>query len=271
MRIYFVDSFTTEPFRGNPAAVVIQDKVLADGLMQSIAQEIGFSETAFLSKEGCNKYSLRWFSPTTEVGLCGHASLATAKVFFTNIHPEMKSVDFFTKYGKLSCYQEGKNIRMDFPYDKLNRLAIYDKIKDYFAFPINKSIFFSKINRYLSIQIDDSEDLTNLKINSEDLMSLNRIVPQIRGLIISNQNRGNVQIRFFDPWEGIAEDPVTGSAALVVSELWFDILQKDYFELHQLSKRGGKMFIQKEKECVSIIGSAKIVLEGKLKVGKNGE
>lgn len=270
MKIYYVDSFTDQPFKGNPAAVVIQDKILTDNLMQNIASEIGFSETAFLYKSKDNNYTLRWFSPTTEVGLCGHATLATAKIFFTYIQPEITSIDFLTQYGKISCYQEGKDFRMDFPKDKLDKVEIHDKIKDFFAFPIKSSIFYSKTNKYITVFIDDSENLASLEINSEGLMNLNSVVPQIRGLIISNQNKGIVQIRFFDPWEGIAEDPVTGSAALVISELWFDLLCKDYLELHQLSKRGGKMFIKKKEQSISIIGTAKIILEGELKVGIDG-
>lgn len=265
MKIYFVDSFTNEPFKGNPAAVVLQDKLLSDQLMQSIAQEIGFSETAFLLKEKNGNYTLRWFSPTIEVGLCGHATLATAKVFFTYIQPKKESIDFITKYGKLTCSLEGQHIKMDFPRD------ISNKVKDFFGFPIKESILLSEQNYYLTVLVADSLDLSELSIDIDRIYKINEVVPEISGLIISNRMQDKVQIRFFDPWEGIPEDPVTGSAALVVSEYWFDLLKSDYLEIEQLSSRGGRMFVRRGNKSLSIIGTATVILEGKIMVGKYGE
>lgn len=271
MKIYFVDSFTDMPFKGNPAAVVLQDKVISDKLMQSIAQEIGFSETAFLLQEKADKYHLRWFSPTIEVGLCGHATLASAKVFFTYLNRETDSVTFTTKYGKLQCSQEDNNIKMNFPRDISDRLEIHKSIKDYFAFPLKETILFSRLNCYLTVFVADSVLLSDLDIDITQISKISGVVPKIRGLIISNQNNGVVKMRFFDPWEGIPEDPVTGSAALVVSEYWFELLNCDYLAIEQLSSRGGKMFVKKNEKSLSIIGASTILLEGNLMVGKYGK
>ncbi len=271
MKIYFVDSFTDKAFKGNPAAVVILDKLLSDELMLDIAQEIGFSETAFLLEEKKERFSLRWFSPRVEVALCGHATLATAKIFFTYLQPKVNKIDFFTKYGKLSCFRENDKIQMDFPRDISNKIEIYNEIKDFFDFPIKDSIFLSEHNHYLTVFIADSIRLDDLYFDINKILELDKIVSGIRGLIISKQDNGKVQMRFFDPWEGIPEDPVTGSAALVVAEYWFEFLKSDYLEIDQLSLRGGKIFVKRGEQSLSIIGTATIILEGKIMVGKYGE
>lgn len=271
MRIYFVDSFTNQPFKGNPAAVVLQDKALPDKLMQNIAQEIGFSETAFLLKNDKDKYLLRWFSPTTEVSLCGHATLATAKIFFTYLKPEQDSIEFQTQYGKITSYRQGNDIEMRFPRDFSTKQKYYNEIKEYLAFPIKDNILFSKENHYLTVFVADSLNLNDLAIDIERISKLSTIIPNIRGLIISNKKKDKVQMRFFDPWEGIPEDPVTGSAALVLSEYWFDYLKVNFLEIEQVSSRGGKMFVKLNDRSISIIGTATIILEGKMMVGKNGE
>lgn len=271
MKTYFIDSFTEQPFKGNPAAVVLQDKAMPDKLLQSIAQEIGFSETAFLLKADNGDYTLRWFTPTTEVGLCGHATLATAKVFFTYLKPEEQTVTFNTKYGKLSCYQDSGNIRMDFPRDKVFPIEKYNELKDFFAFSIKNNILFSKVNKYLLVLVEDSINLADLSLDINKLLGISAVIPEIRGLIISNRYKDTIQLRFFDPWEGIPEDPVTGSAALVISEYWCDLLDSDFLKIEQMSSRGGKMQIVREKEHISITGKATIILEGKLIVGEYGE
>lgn len=271
MKIYYVDSFTDQPFKGNPAAVVLQDNLLSDNLMQNIAQEIGFSETAFLFEDKKGNYSLRWFTPSTEVGLCGHATLASAKVFFTYIQPEKESIIFSTKYGELTCYQENDQIRMDFPRDISQKVLKSSEIKDFFAFPLKELILISNVNHYLTLFVDDTVKLSELKIDFNKIVLLDRIVPEISGLIISNQHNGIVGMRFFDPWEGIPEDPVTGSAALVVAEYWFELFKRDYLEIEQMSDRGGKMSVKKNKNSLSITGTATIILEGKMMVGKYGK
>lgn len=267
MRIYYVDSFTNEPFKGNPAAVVVADKHVSDSLMQNIAQEIGFSETAFLQTTDSKEYLLRWFTPTTEVSLCGHATLATAKIFFTYLQPQERTVDFQTKYGIISCSHDDKYIKMKMQGDKLHLLEKHKQIRDFFAFPLSKNIFFSEFNKYLTVIVDDEVDLKQIKIDPVAIMKLDSVVPEIRGLILSNQKEGIINLRFFDPWEGIDEDPVTGSAALVVAEYWFKHLNRDNLEMEQLSQRGGRMFVKKSKTGLTIIGKAIVILEGTLMVG----
>lgn len=270
MKIYYVDSFTNQPFKGNPAAVVLLDNLLSDKLLQSIASEIGFSETAFLLKKDEGNIILRWFSPQTEVGLCGHATLASAKMYFEYINPQANSVNFITKYGKLTCSQKDDLISMKFPKDKLVKFDIYSEIKSFFNFPIERSIFFSEKNNYLVLLVSNELDLKKIEINLEKIFALNNFLTNIRGLILSNYQENIVKMRFFDPWEGIPEDPVTGSAGLVVSEYWFKALNRDSIELEQVSKRGGNMTLIDKIESVSIEGQAIIILEGKLMVGKNG-
>lgn len=271
MKIYFVDSFTDQPFKGNPAAVVIQDKLLSDKFMLNLAKEIGFSETAFLFQEEDASYRLRWFTPTTEVTLCGHATLATAKIFFTYLEPDSNIITFKTKYGEITCCSGDDIIQMDFPQDRLRPLKIYDEVKDYFAFTINKHIFYSERNHYLCIFVANELNLSSLFIDTISIININSFLPDIRGLIISNQADEKVQMRFFDPWEGIPEDPVTGSAALVVSEYWFKVFNKNVIDIEQKSLRGGNMQVAKEQDYLSISGRSTIVLEGNIKVGDYGQ
>ncbi len=271
MKIYYVDSFTDQAFKGNPAAVVILTMPLTDRVLQNIASEIGFSETAFLLEERTEEFTLRWFSPTTEVGLCGHASLATAKIYFEYINAQASTVDFHTSYGKLACSQEADLISIDLPKDALKKHNISSDMQSFFSFPIKDEVYFSEKNKYLSIFISDSLPLEQLNITSDEIYKINEIVPSIRGLIISNFQAGKVKMRFFDPWEGIPEDPVTGSAGLVVSEYWFKKLKTDEIHIQQMSLRGGNMKIINKQSNVSIQGQAKIILEGNLMVGVNGK
>jgi predicted PhzF superfamily epimerase YddE/YHI9 len=160
---------------------------------------------------------------------------------------------------------------MDFPRDISQKVLKSSEIKDFFAFPLKELILISNVNHYLTLFVDDTVKLSELKIDFNKIVLLDRIVPEISGLIISNQHNGIVGMRFFDPWEGIPEDPVTGSAALVVAEYWFELFKRDYLEIEQMSDRGGKMSVKKNKNSLSITGTATIILEGKMMVGKYGK
>ncbi len=271
MKIYYVDSFTNQAFRGNPAAVVLLDNSLSDKLLQSIACEIGFSETAFILIKDRNNISLRWFSPQTEVGLCGHATLASGKIYFDYINPQANSVNFSTKYGNLACYKQDNWISMNFPKDKLQKIDNYSDIASFFNFSIKADIFFSEKNNYLLVLTSNELKLEEVRVDLEKIFALNRIMANIRGLIICNYRDKKIKMRFFDPWEGIPEDPVTGSAALVASEYWFENLKTDEIDLEQMSHRGGQMRLINKQASVSIEGQAITILEGRLMVGNYGK
>ena len=271
MNIYYVDSFTNKPFRGNPAAVILTDGSLPDELMLSLAQEIGFSESAFLDMRCENGvYNLRWFTPEVEVKLCGHATLATAKVFFDKLFPSADRVVFNTKYGLLTCSKEGAGIRVDFPKDRVVALSYKQEIFDKINIPDVEEVYWSIENRYLIVIIDETVNLRDIKPNFEIMEQVLDDYDNIRGLVVSKEGVDVIETRFFDPWEGIDEDPVTGSAHVAMADYWFRKLRKQEFQGKQLSERGGSMIVRANDEFVTIIGESTLIMEGTILAGEYG-
>ncbi|MGR5348430.1 PhzF family phenazine biosynthesis protein [Vibrio mediterranei] len=262
--IYQVNAFTSEPFKGNPAGVCITQDPLPASLMLSIAKEMAISETAFLS---LTDNRLRWFTPQVEVALCGHGTLATVKVM-----DEMGLLDadgqcrFHTLSGELKATKVGERISLDFP-----------------LYPANESARKSKeVLAALGLKEDDidywgefegGKDL--LVVKSEE--RLHHLTPNFHALIqcdgramalTARSDRSDVDfiVRYFAPWVGVNEDPVTGSAYCALAPYWAEKLGKCSLVGYQDSERGGYVGMMLKQDRIELCGQAVTLIKGKISV-----
>ena len=270
--IYQVDAFTKEPFRGNPAAVCILRYPCEDNILQSIAAEMNLSETAFLRNleekplKDSRLFSLRWFTPETEVPLCGHATLATAAVLFYDVDISATEVSFETRSGTLTAKQEDDGILLDFPSHEVIPVDPEQDLLGAIGISCCKSVQFSRKMRTLLIHLQDEEILRNLKPDFGRMKSI-RTKEKIEGVIVTSKGHSPYDFvsRFFAPWVGIDEDPVTGAAHTILGPYWSKILGKEEMLAYQASARGGELIVKVfSKDRVGLIGSAVIVSKGEL-------
>jgi len=257
--IYQVDAFTDKIFSGNPAAICVLTEPKDEAWMQNVAREMNLSETAFLFKQG-EGFNLRWFTPTTEVDLCGHATLATAHILWEQGYlAQGEQAKFYTKSGVLSAEQDGDWIRLDFPVEA----PIEAEIPPYIIQALDVKPKFTGENRldYI-IEVDSEETVSSL---NPDFSLLRKT--DIRGVIVTSlSNTGNCDFvsRYFAPGAGIEEDPVTGSAHCCLGPYWRHKLDKDEFLAYQASARGGLVKVKVIGDRVSLGGKAVTVLRGEL-------
>ncbi|MGD1119740.1 MAG: PhzF family phenazine biosynthesis protein [Dehalococcoidales bacterium] len=250
MRIYQVDAFTDRVFKGNPAGVCIlpPDKINDSALLQNIALEMNLSETAFVSKQG-NEYQLRWFTPETEVKLCGHATLSAAHILFeTGLEKAPAVIAFTTLSGQLTARRYGDKIELDFPaYDT-------EKIKD--QPKINRALGITPVftgmtdGKYL-IEIADAAALKEMQPDFTGLKALGKTAFIVT--CRSEDPEYDFYSRFFAPGVGINEDPVTGSSHSSLAPYWVRKLGKNRLRSYQASKRGGVL------ECELALGGRVLI------------
>lgn len=257
LKFYQVDAFTTERFKGNPAVVYPLESWLDDELMQNIAMEHNLSETAFFVKED-DVFHIRWFMPTVEVDMCGHATLATAYVLFEELDFQGDSIVFSSKSGLLRVRREDRLYMMDFPTQKLEKCETPKEITK--AFGVETLACYKGMD-YLVIL----ENETDVKEANPNLEQLKKLDASIRGVTISAKSeKYDFVSRFFAPNVGVNEDPVTGSAFTQLIPYWSESLGKDRLCAKQLSKRGGEVFCELKEDRVSISGSAVLCLVGEM-------
>lgn len=251
MKLFQVDAFTQTKFKGNPAGVCIVDQPLSDEQMQAIAAEMNLAETAFVQLDK-NMHHLRWFTPTVEVELCGHATLSTAHVLYEQgYHDKEQPIHFQTASGVLITSLENGVISMDFP-------AIPSK--DVPVPEIFTEIFDSKIISAVEVPKDfvlefESEQAVRQAAPQMDLLKKNFQ----KGVIITARSSGqpyDFVSRYFAHHVGIDEDPVTGYAHCVLTPFWHKRLHKEQFKAYQASKRGGELELQLKSDRVILKGHA---------------
>lgn len=247
--LYQVDAFAPELFKGNPAAVCILEQWLPDALMQAIAAENNLAETAFaVPVEG--GYEIRWFTPVTEVALCGHATLATAHVLFDTREEQSDQIRFFSrKRGELTVDREGAMLILDFPSDRPRPVKIPEGMAE--AIGAEPLECLQASTDYLLVY-PSQEALDAL---APDHARLRRI--PARGVIVTAPGATvDFVSRFFAPQSGIDEDPVTGSAHTVLTPYWAGRLGKMTLSAQQRSARGGFLQCELRGERVRIAGQA---------------
>lgn len=264
MKVYFVDSFTAEKFKGNPAAVCFTEADLDDIIMQNIATEIGFSETAFVKKLDHSNYSIRFFTPKKEIPLCGHATLAASKLIFdTTI---LETISFFNcENVELKIAKAGSKIVMQFPVYETDKIQVPKSVFDALGISEIINARFSSKNKIILIEIEDSDVLASLK---PDFAALISSYTGINGVLVtarSNNVDFDFHYRYFWPWAGTNEDPVTGAVQTFLTKYWASKLNKNKLKVFQSSVRTGMMETELLDDKVLIYGEAVIVLEGELK------
>jgi len=257
--LYHIDAFAERPFAGNPAAVCPLETWLPDDLMQSIAGENNLSETAFFVPEG-DGYRVRWFTPTLEVDLCGHATMASAFAVFNRLAPSRASVTFQTeKAGPLTVTREGELLALELPArppehcpEPAGLAAALGK----------KPVEVLAARDYLAVY-DSAEDVKSLKPDFEAIGRLDRFA-----VIVTAPGSNGIDFvsRFFAPGHGVNEDPVTGSSHCSLVPYWAARLGKTRLEARQVSRRGGALTCTLEGDRVKLAGRAVLYLSGTIEI-----
>ena len=259
LRIWQVDAFTDRPFAGNPAALCILPEPRDERWMQDLAREMNLSETAFLQRRD-DGYGLRWFTPTTEVDLCGHATLASAHVLWEErLLPIDQQARFHTRSGLLTARRDGSWIELDFPATPPAPAETPPEVLKALGVAPVKAVR----NRFdLLVEVESEAIVRALE---PDFRTLRTVA--VRGVIVTARASTapfDFVSRFFGPAAGVDEDPVTGSAFCLLTPYWSERLGKDEFLAYQASARGGTVRSRLRGDRVLIGGQAVTVLKGEL-------
>lgn len=251
--IYQVDAFTDEVFKGNPAAVCPLERWLPDERMQQIAQENNLSETAFFVEEESG-YRLRWFTPTTEVDLCGHATLASAHVLFERLNYRDETIRFRSRSGELKVVKDEDRLVMDFPAAGLDKADLPESLERAVGIPPSD---LYRDTDYLYV-LETENQVRGL---NPDMRLLREV--EARGIIVTAPGtEADFVSRFFAPAAGVDEDPVTGSAHTMLAPYWSGRFGKKILTGRQVSERGGTVFCTVNGDRVHIAGNAVLYMEG---------
>lgn len=251
MKQYIVDAFTSEPFSGNPAAVCVMERWPSEESMMKLAMENNLSETAFVVKEQTG-YHLRWFTPSTEVELCGHATLASAYVVLNFYEPDKREVQFHTLSGPLTIRRQKDLYEMNFPTYSLREIPVTDAMERAFGVRPVKAVLGLDL-----VCVFESEE--TVRTMNPDQALLAGIQGRIQNATAPGKEIDCVS-RSFCPKLGIAEDPVCGSAHCQIADYWSRVLNKTEITAYQASRRGGYLHCRMEKDHRIIIsGEAALV------------
>ncbi|GAB2966516.1 PhzF family phenazine biosynthesis protein [Hymenobacter coalescens] len=262
MKTYFVDSFTTTRFAGNPAAVCLPEHELSAATMQHVAAEIGFSETAFVRPDAAGRgYHIRFFTPKQEIPLCGHATLAAAKVTFDATG--LQQVVFVNPDGvELRCEQVEGSIRMRFPVYETEPIDVPTAVLQALGLADCLNARYSPRNKIILLEIGRAAVLAGLQ---PDFAALMRSYQGINGVLVTaraDTPAYDFHYRYFWPWAGTNEDPVTGGVHTFLTKYWADKLQRRELRAFQSSARTGHMRTELRPDGVCIYGEAVTVLAG---------
>jgi PhzF family phenazine biosynthesis protein len=256
-RIFQLDSFTTRRFAGNPAAVVLLESFPEDKVMQAIAAENNLAETAFLVPAESD-YRLRWFTPVTEVPLCGHATLASAAVVMERLELERTHTIFHSASGPLTVTRTGTTYVMDFPARPCEPVAAPTDLAA--ALGVVPVEVFANAFNYLA-RLESEGSVRALTPDMTLVSKLDRA-----GLIVTAPGDEDYDFvsRYFAPAKGIPEDPVTGAAHCMLTPYWAELMRKNEFRAYQASPRGGEIQCRLNGDRVELKGSCVFYLEGEV-------
>ena len=256
--IYQVDAFAKEVFKGNPAAVCPLDEWIDAEMMQKIALENNLSETAFFVKKD-NIYEIRWFTPTFEIDLCGHATLGSAFVIFDVLKLESEVIKFHShKSGELTVEKNGERLILDFPSRPVEKCDALDGLIEAIGKPPKEVL---KARDYFLVY-ENEQEIADIAPNFSKLLEIDA-----HGFIVTAKgDDADFVSRFFAPEVGVFEDPVTGSAHCNLIPFWAEKLGKTEMFARQISERGGELFCKCEGDRVKIGGNAVLYLKGEISV-----
>jgi PhzF family phenazine biosynthesis protein len=252
---YHVDSFSARPFGGNPAGVCLLENWLSDAVMQRVAAENRHSETAFVVPED-EGWAIRWFSPTTEVALCGHATLAAAFALWHSGRGHGERLAFGSKSGPLAVTREGDLIWLDFPAAPIRPCPVPAMIPK--ALGLTPKEAFE--GRFLSLVLETEAEVAALRPDLTAIAEAHAFAV----LVTAPGQEGEYVLRCFGPRAGIPEDPVTGAAQCDLAPYWARRLNRRRLNVRQRSERGGELIVEAAGERVRIGGRAALYLRGML-------
>ena len=264
MQYFVIDAFTAKAFAGNPAAVVVLPGPLADEVLQAIAGEFNLAETAYPQRLDDGRYELRWFTPTREVPLCGHATLAAAHALWAmgGVN-ENEAIRFMTRCsGELVCVQGPEGwIQMDFPVTRPAPTALPKEAAEVLGVE-GPVVCIGTAAMNLSLRLADAEQVRQCRPNLAVLASWHPI-----GVVVTapgDEPGVDFVSRFFAPQAGVPEDPVTGSAHCSLVAYWAGVTGRRSFVARQLSARGGEVRLELEGDRVRLLGQVVTTMEGRL-------
>ena len=263
---YVVDAFASESFEGNPAGVCVLDEWLEDKLMQRIAAENRLSETAFVVRQAPGSYLLRWFTPVSEIDLCGHATFGTAFVLFRFYEPDAQELRFYAPFKgyDLACTRMGDRIRMEFPRIEPRPFAFQQEMADAVG-AMPREVLATE--RDLVLVFDDEETVGGLRPDTEKIA---RLKHGLSVYVTAPSARWDYVARAFWPKIGIPEDPVCGSMQSALVPYWSARLGKRTLVCRQTSERGGTVWCEDGVDSVYISGTGTLYLRGTILDVKRG-
>lgn len=257
IKLYQIDSFTDKIFSGNPAAVCpLESEWLDDEFMQNIALENNLAETAFYIFKN-NNYHIRWFTPSVEVDLCGHATLASAYVLFNFEGYRNNEINFHSRSGILNVRKSNDYLTLNFPTDSLRKVSVVDEFIP--CFNISPIEIYKGKTDYMLV-FENEDQIKNIEYDLSKISKINA-----RGIIITAKGYNSDFVsRFFAPQSGIDEDPVTGSAYVTLTPYWSKVLNKSELTAIQLSKRQGFLICKNLNDRTEISGKAALYMKGEI-------
>lgn len=259
-----VDAFSAKPFSGNPAAICFMSTDLDDELYLHVAKEMNLSETAFVHPISKGVYSLRWFTPVMEVPLCGHATLASAHVLFSHQDYESDKVTFKTLSGELFAFDTPSGVLMDFPRNDPEQVPPPTEVLKALGIDSWLDVQHSYSNEKLLVHVDCEETVRDLEPDFDEMLEASNTEGWKGVIVTSEADNYDFISRYFAPWRGVNEDPVTGSAHTVLTPYWANKLGKKSMTAYQASERGGELTLQLTDSRVKISGKATTIITGTL-------
>jgi len=284
VEIFVVDAFTSDRFKGNPAAVCLPEDRLPEKVCQAIAAELNLSETAFIhpverTADDIPRFGLRWFTPQTEVDLCGHATLATAKAIFQEVGVDSEVLAFDTKSGPLYAHRIGSAVRIDLPASPTTPVNAPTGLLEALGPAAGPPKNIEMTKGSFSMLLVELEDEARVRAVQPDFRAMRAIKakPELEGVIVTAKDGKGLErgedpqapdfvSRAFAPWVGIDEDPVCGAAHTALGPYWSKRLNKNPLRAHQLSARGGELLVKVEGDRVHLTGEAVVVMAGTMRL-----
>jgi predicted PhzF superfamily epimerase YddE/YHI9 len=268
MKLWQIDAFAAKPLEGNPAAVVPLDSWIDDALMQKIANENNLAETAFFVRTAAGKFDLRWFTPESEVDLCGHATLASGWLIFETIDPELKSIAFATRSGTLVVDRgrDGRHL-MSLPSDPLTRYEVEDGLAQQIGDALGTSLPEEIHRGRYGLALWSDPGIVRSLRGCGDIAAVLRPL-DLWGLIVTAPGDQGYDFisRFFAPDKGVREDPVTGSAHCALTPFWAERLAKKTMKARQVSPRGGDLLCTDAGERTILSGPCALYMTGEIRL-----
>jgi len=266
MQTYIVDSFTDKPFSGNPAGVCIVKQSLDDDQMLLVAQELGLSETAFVEKKSAREnWSIRFFSPVMEIPLCGHATLGAAAVLFEECgvsEIRFRNINDLV----LTARDADEGITLEFPVYETRPDSVPLALLNALGLESAVNVVFNEETNILMLEIEDTEVLANLTPDYQALLASHKSINGVLVTAPSTDDSYDFHSRYFWPWSGTNEDPVTGGTHTFLAKYWASRLGKNSLRSFQSSRRSGFMNLVLDGDKLFITSLAQIVLAGEMRI-----